>query len=368
MLAERGNKIYYVEPGGLVLRGSFNRRYGAVTRFGSHVRQVADDIHVITAPAQIPFYAATKLGIMWPLRVNRLVLKNLLLSSQHSLKIENPILWTYFSPSLSPDIVRELKPKAVVYDCTDNVAGLPGVGLRFAQIEAALAREADIVFVTSKGLLPRFLELNANTHFAPNGVDFDLYSKIDAVDRSRDCSGLCDVSGPIIGYVGSVYEWMDLDLIYSIGTKHPGWTFVIIGPVHCDIGRFRNLENVRFLGKKVREEAITYLKHFDVCVNVFRENELTKYVHPLKVYEYLAAGKPVVSVPMSEIDHLRPVVKFAANEQEFTAAIEDALAHDNERLRQERLRFARRYSWDKILDGIWNMIDKTIQKKANRVS
>jgi glycosyltransferase involved in cell wall biosynthesis len=96
-----------------------------------------------------------------------------------------------------------------------------------------------------------------------------------------------------LGFIGRIKEWIDLELIRQVAEARPEWSIIMVGPVEldADISAFSNLPNVYFVGSKTKEELPAYLKKFDVCLNPFRAGKLSKAVNPLKLYEYLSAGK-----------------------------------------------------------------------------
>ncbi|MDA8211797.1 MAG: glycosyltransferase, partial [Clostridia bacterium] len=156
------------------------------------------------------------------------------------------------------------------------------------------------------------------------------------------------IKGPVIGFVGVIQDWVDLDLMYAAAAAHPEWSLVLVGPVGVgiDVSRLKGLPNVHFLGRKDVGRLPGYLKAFDVCLNPFRMNELTRNVSPLKFYEYLASGKPIVTVDMPGIRDFAGVVEVARKPEEFVPCIERALREETPEKKAERLKRARENSWE----------------------
>lgn len=156
----------------------------------------------------------------------------------------------------------------------------------------------------------------------------------------------------ILGFVGAIAYWVDLNLIEFVARARPDWSIVMVGPIRAgvNVGRFRHLSNVRFVGKKDWTVLPHYLRAFDVCLSLFKVSEpITVTANPLKVYEYLAAGRPVVSTDMPEVRPLRDVIRIACSKEDFVEQIQAALQEDGAAARQARIEVARNYDWPALL-------------------
>jgi glycosyltransferase involved in cell wall biosynthesis len=158
---------------------------------------------------------------------------------------------------------------------------------------------------------------------------------------------MAELPRPVLGFIGAIKEWVDLDLLQQVAERRPDWTLVMVGPIGAgvDVSALSRLANVILLGRRDRQVLPFYLKGFDVCLNPFRLNRLTETVSPLKFYEYLASGKPIASVPMPEIQEFAAVVEFGTGLEGFMDAIERAL-DDTPARKAERLRMAWENSWE----------------------
>ncbi|OLC54578.1 MAG: hypothetical protein AUH92_03735 [Acidobacteria bacterium 13_1_40CM_4_69_4] len=146
-------------------------------------------------------------------------------------------------------------------------------------------------------------------------------------------------------YAGAIDRWFDASLLRDVARLLPGWTFLLLGPVRADPGALRGLPNVRLLGPRAYSDLPAYLRAADAGIVPFAVNDLTHSIHPLKVYEYCAAGLPVVATPMRETGTMGAPLRLAATAQEFAAALEQT-RDDGPAGRAERLEFARRNTWD----------------------
>ena len=160
---------------------------------------------------------------------------------------------------------------------------------------------------------------------------------------------LADIEGPVLGFIGALQECIDYPLLRALAQARPDCTLVFIGREHpdADIAQIRDLPNVRLLGLKPQKELPAYLARFDACLNPFRAGDLARDVSPLKFYEYLATGKPVVSTPepVQVLDYA-DAVYIGDGKEAFLAAVDAALTADTPEKRERRIAYAKACSWD----------------------
>ncbi len=214
--------------------------------------------------------------------------------------------------------------------------------------ETRLLTRADVVIVHSTALLAKKAPLSRCAHLVPNGVDFEAYTTPRA-----EPADLAAVPRPRIGYVGVIKKQLDLGLLGRIARARPGYSFVLVGPVlnvtgkEQDVAVLRELGNVHWLGEKPYRDLPAYVQHLDVTLMCYEVNGYTKYIYPLKVHEYLAAGRPVVS---SRIDSMLPYanqITLAQTDQDWLAGIDAALSPETqaEALISVRRSIARKHDW-----------------------
>jgi glycosyltransferase involved in cell wall biosynthesis len=226
-----------------------------------------------------------------------------------------------------------------VYHCSDDLSRVRGFPPSLPSLEAELCRRADLVVTTSQTLCEARRAYNPNTHWIPNGVDVEHFLRSGAAAPAPE---LRQLKKPVIGFVGGLSEWVDTRLVATLAQRRPDWGFVLVGPAGgADLRSLRTLDNVALLGPRPYADLPRYLAGLDVALIPFLQNELTWHADPIKVYEYLAAGLPVVATDLPALRRLSHVVRLA-HPEEFEQQIEAAL---NDNGRAERQAEAARHSW-----------------------
>jgi len=289
------------------------------------------------------------------------------------LGMKQPILYIWHPDFL--DMVGHFNEALVVYHCYDEFSLFVSNSMRPGAMENLVARErelvrrADIVFTVSEQLRTRRSSLNPNIHVVTNGVNYELFSRAQDA-RTKIPDDLLAIRRPIIGFVATQTNITDLVLLLQIFQHRQDWSFVFIGveraPEHQAEEALRALQklpNVHFIGRRTLEEIPAYLKGCDVCAVPWVLNELSLSASPLKLYEYLAAGKPVVSTPLPHLMHLESVMTFAGDANEWIESIEAALKEDKPRMVQERDKIARENTWDQKANLVSQKLAEALAKR-----
>lgn len=278
------------------------------------------------------------------------------------LEMHHPILYVWHPAFI--DMVERFDSPLVVYHCYDEYGAFRGANREEIEAqEARLLRRADLVFTVSPGLRARRVGVNPNTFVVRNGVDADYFGRALA-PGTVVAPDIASIPRPIIGCISRVVpEYFDSALLREVLRRRREWSLVVIGPESPpqvsggeDLAQLKAEPNVHFLGMRSFESLPSYLKAMDVCTIPYRLTGNTELADPLKLYEYLAAGKPVVSVPREFADDLRPFVHTAADADEWIAAIEATLALDSPELRTARQAVAHDNTWDHRIDQISQLI------------
>lgn len=239
-----------------------------------------------------------------------------------------------------------------VYYCIDDYAAHPGVDPELiGRRDAALSRRADLLFVAPPALLEAKRALNPNTVYAPHGVDVALFGR--AADPATEVApAAAGLAHPVVGYIGSLHEWIDLELMAWLARARPAWTFLCVGHAATDVSALAALPNVRLAGPQPYGELPRWARAFDVAIIPYRLNRQVANANPLKLREYLATGKPVVSVRNPEIEKFARWVRIADGREAFLAALDAALASDTPAAAAERMAAVADQTWDRRVEEV----------------
>ena len=244
--------------------------------------------------------------------------------------------WT----ALSIDLQKS-RSWRVQYDCMDEWADFPDIGVQLVEEEEILVKHADLVTVTASILEKKWMQKNKNCLLVRNAVDYDFFA-----DRCVENDLLAHLGTPIIGFYGALAPWIDFSLLRFLAENRPNWSFVLVGDCFVkDMAGLDRMPNVHLTGRKPYEDMPRYLHGFDVCLIPFKLNKVTHAVDPVKFYEFMSAGKPVVSVPLEEMAIYQDYVYFASEFDDFLAKIETALVESNPDLKSRRIGLAKENDW-----------------------
>ncbi len=337
------NRILYVEPPISLLSPFKDPACWKKWRtWREGLRRWSENIYLYSPPPVLPFG-----NVYRPVnRLNQAWLAPFIRAAARALGFRRPILWTYL-PNTA-DLAGRLGERLVIYDCVDEHAAYTGFRPETVNtLEKKLLKLADIVFVTARGLYEAKKPYCREIHLIPNAADVAHFRR--ALDPETPLAPeLQGLPRPILGFVGVIQDWIDLDLIAELARRRPAWSFVLVGPAGpgVNLGPLREMANVHLLGRRDKEVLPSYFKGFDLCLNPFRLNKLTATVSPLKFYEYLATGKPIVSVPLPEVEPFSGLVEIARGPDEFLQKIEAALASETPERQAARLQAAGANSWE----------------------
>jgi GT2 family glycosyltransferase/glycosyltransferase involved in cell wall biosynthesis len=231
----------------------------------------------------------------------------------------------------------------VVYDCMDEHRGFQENSARMLAHEEELSQRSDLVLATAHRLFEKQAQLNPRCLLVPNAADFAHFHTAPPL-LAAEVRGL---PRPIIGYYGAIAEWFDSAVVGALARARPHWSFVLIGSTAgADLAPLEGLPNVLLLGEKPYAVLPAYLHAFDLCLIPFKKTPLTDATNPVKLFEYLSAGKPVVATDLDELRHYADYVYLVALPEGWLPAIEAALHEDWPAQAQARTDFARRQTWD----------------------
>ena len=282
--------------------------------------------------------------------------------------VDNFVSW-YYTPMMTA-WSDHLEPQAVVFDCMDELSAFKNAPAELLAREAALFEMADAVFTGGPSLYESKRTQHHSVYCFPSSIDVKHFAKaLEATDEPEDQAS---IPSPRVGFFGVIDERSDIELLGRLAEMRPDMHFVMIGPVvkinEEDLPRY---ENIHYLGAKDYKELPEYIAGWDVAMMPFAMNESTKFISPTKTPEYLAAGRPVVSTPITDV--VKPygeagLVFIADSPEAFSEAIDSALQQDLSELRQRASAFLEDMSWDKTYASMADIIDELVSENSPKAS
>jgi glycosyltransferase involved in cell wall biosynthesis len=276
--------------------------------------------------------------------------------------IHQAVLW-FVVPH--PSFMLDAVPHSLaVYYCTDDHASHPGVdAAHIRACDAELTRRADHVFVVPPALVEAKKAANPASSFSPHGVDLEMFARTLAPETVVP-EPAASLPGPVVGYFGLIAAWTDVELIEWLARSRPGWSFLLVGHASVDVSALASLPNVRLVGPQPYESLPGWAKAFDVAIIPYRLNQQVRNANPLKLREYLATGKPIVSVSNPEIEKFRDMVYLADGRESFLRGIEHSLQNDTAELRQKRIAAVRPMSWEHRAQASLQVVIDAMQRRG----
>jgi len=310
------------------------RRVWRKLRTGVGLRTVEPGLHVLR-PLPIPPSG----------RVGRYLQRGALVAqirwARRKLGLRGPLL-SWFSLPVAAPLLGRLGERASILYYQDRYEAFSHVDAPYLRAcLKELARGCDISVVSAEELGADLRSLGAKPVLVPHGVDVARFAG--APPMPRDLEAL---PGPLVGYVGLIDDYLDLELLVRLADRLQVGTLVLVGAANTDVSMLRH-DRIKLLGVRPYESIPAYIANFDCCLIPFQVNPLTVAVNPIKLREYLAAGRPVVSTPLPEVSQYGDVATIASRENFVGAVIELLNSSDPESARQDRRLRVAGESWDR---------------------
>jgi UDP-galactopyranose mutase len=289
---------------------------------------------------------------------------NRLLRENH---IDEYVCW-YYTPMALP-YTSQLTPQAVVYDCMDELSAFKGAPEKLQSLEQELFQMADLVFTGGQTLYEAKRSRHQSVFAFPSSIDKSHFAQ--ARQPLEEPADQKEIPHPRLGFFGVIDERFDLGLLDALAQARPEWQFVMVGPVvKIDPASLPRRPNIHYLGGKKYHELPQYIAGWDVALLLFALNDATKFISPTKTPEYLAAGKPVVSTPITDV--VRPygelgLVRIGADRDQFIEAIAQSLSNSAEKKNwlQKVDQFLAGMSWDETWSRMSGLIDDAVESKRS---
>ena len=297
-------------------------------------------------------------------KINQKILEIRIKSLLKKLSFKNVV--TIVGTPFAGELAGKFSEDLIFYDCNDRWSSIPGLPSSFLRYEEImLAKKSNMVFASAEGLVNDLKAFNPGTVCVPSGADIEHFGKA-LLSQTEIPEDIRNLPGPVVLSMGSVNKTKDdLKLLEALASKMTNGTLVIVGPVmeDVDLNRYPLLkQKAKFLGKRDYNQLPGYLKAADVCVVAYKKNEFTKYAQPTKIFEYLAAGKPVVCTEMPELKPYKEHIKIANGINEFIHDVKIAAEENSEEAVNSRVEFARGYSWDNLIKTMESHIYKCMDE------
>jgi glycosyltransferase involved in cell wall biosynthesis len=355
-LAAAGSQVLFIESLGLRQPRLGSRR--DTSRLARRLRRglsrprISGGVTVLS-PLVLPLHSLARARAL-----NAWILRRSVSRTAHRMGLNHPVLWGYVPQA--EVLLDVLDPALVVYHCVDDIAAQQGIdGPSFAEAERRFAARADLVIASAPTLATRLRELSENVLYAPNVADTARFAE--ALEPGPVDARLAALPEPRMVFVGAINaRKLDFELLLGLASARPNWTIALVGPVGLgdpgvDTSALDAQHNVHLLGPRAHDALPAVLRGAAAGLIPYRRSRLTESIFPMKVYEYLAAGVPVVATSLQALEGLEDVVSVEGVD-EMVGALERILAEDSLSRRRERSAAARVHSWDSRLAEIGAML------------
>jgi glycosyltransferase involved in cell wall biosynthesis len=354
----RENRVLFVESLGLrrpQLAGRDLARIWRRLRRGLGPPRQVDGLHVLS-PLVLPLH-----GSRLARALNARLLPALVRRAARRMGMRQPILWAYVPQAES--LIETLDPSLIVYHCVDDISAQERIDTAsFRAAEARFAARADLVLASAPALARRLRTVCDNVLDAPNVADTELFSRALLRDAAHPPDqAVAALPRPRIVFTGAIVATkLDVPLLVELARLRPSWSFALVGPIgpgdpRTDVSTLAAEPNIHLLGRRAYGQLPGVLRAADVGLIPYARNELTESIFPMKVYEYLAAGLPVIATPLPAIAEVAGV-RTAPDAAGIAALVEQELAQDSPERRAQRSAAAAANSWEQRLREVADAI------------
>jgi teichuronic acid biosynthesis glycosyltransferase TuaH len=269
-----------------------------------------------------------------------------------------------------PGIAQKINPSLVIYHCLDPMV-LPFNRKHGVISEDWLVRNSDLVICSSRQLYLEKKKDNPNSYFIANAANLEHSSKALRADLPVH-PAIAGLKKPVIGYFGAIERRIDYKLLEDVIKKNSDKSFVFVGPEDKQFVPewFYQARNVFFTGSVAYEHMPAVIKGFDVALIPFKKDDVSNSIFPLKLFEYLGAGKPVVAIDFNSdlSEFTKGSVAFCSDADSFSHAIENAILEDSDALQVQRLQIASENTWENRIDTMAEIIYDHVAVKEGKTA
>lgn len=360
---KEGYKVAYIEPSFSIARKPDKNKISYQTNraLKISVERRNENLFIIKPPQGLPFWSKPFISRQnyryFAFQINRTLKK---------INFENYILWVYrpeYAAAIGFFNYREL-----VIDITDDHAEFklsePDKFNYITKCMQTNIQRSNLVIVTAATLYEKYKEMSRNIILVPNGYDSD--SVLNNIKEMPE--GIEGITKPLIGFIGTLFSFLDYELLEYIIKNNPDKSFVFVGHLEENsrmdwMHITKTYKNVFWLGKKRKEDIPSYIKRFDVCLNPFKVDSVSRSISPVKVFEYLAAKKPVVSTKMESLEkeELAQFIYFASSQEEYNEKLQVALKETAVFEKKLDYEIISKYSWDNLFRKVIGSVEQAAE-------
>ena len=324
------------------------------------LRQINDNLWLLDCPFKALPLNKLKINSIfdWANKYNNRKIAGHILRETQKLGMDRLILFCDNDVYRSFYMKEMLQPDIMIYYRRDNLGNVAYWKKQVKRLEPLLCAKSDLVVANSDELAEAVKPYHPNTYGIGQGLNLESY---DANKKYPVPTDIAAIKRPVIGYTGWITSLrLDADLIYSVASQRPQYSFVLVG-AEDDVFRkhpVHTLDNVHFLGNKNPSEVPDYIASFNVCFNPQLINETTIGNNPRKIDEYLALGKPTVATKTKTMSIFEECVRNCLMAEEYVHALDDALNNDSDEKRAKRIALANSHSWENNVAKIYEHINR----------
>lgn len=322
--------------------------------------EYSNKLTMVTPPLTLPINFLPK-GSLYNFlqKVNDKIAFNCIRRLIKDKEIENFIFINTYDPFFTLNFPDDIKPYLKIYQCVDDIAEVPYTNKHGSDLERVMMKKFDITLTTSHELLKLKKAYSKNIYYLPNAVDSAVFNRA-AFEDLESPAEFNNISKKVIGFIGNIEKRTNFKLLRKIADYHKDKLIYLVGPI-SDLEykeeELDKMDNVIFTGGKNIEQLPNYLQRIDCAIIPFKCNKLTRSIYPLKVNEYLAGGKPVVTTNFSEdIRLFKDIIYIADTDEQFLKLIDKAIQEDNKELIEMRVKFSSNNTWANRVVDFWKIV------------